>query len=102
MWDHVAVANLLAILVIADNLQQGTEGLPAQFEGIDIDVGLNVDFGFRTESKVMIGIRSQLAFIEIGEGPFGHHGIGGHDGINGLLGQFFHDLVAAVFQEETR
>lgn len=87
MWDHVAVANLLAILVIADNLQQGMEGLPAQFEGIDIDIGLNVDFW---PNRVKGDDRNgQLVFIEIGEGPFGYHCIGSHDGINGLFGQFF-------------
>ena len=43
MGDNLAIASMLVILIIFNDLEQGTERFPPQLEGVDINIGIHVD-----------------------------------------------------------
>ena len=99
MGDNLTIASMLVILIIFNDLEQGSERFPSQLEGIDINIGIYVDAWL---DRVKSDNREAVVNVfEIVESPFGNHTIRCHKGFNFLNRHLFHNLITAIFQEET-
>ena len=46
MWNHTAVADLFACFIVVNNLVEGIEGHSPELDSMNVNVGVDGEFGF--------------------------------------------------------